>query len=221
MSKLQFYSNDVCPFAYRVRLALTEKAIAYELHTIDLLNIPEWYYEISPTSNVPLLKQGDDIVWESTIINEYLEESYPDIPLLPIKPVERAHARLWIDYCNTTFQPDYCGLVFEVDECKHEAIRHRLYESLKTIDEALEKTAPGPYWLGPQLSLIDLSYYPFFEHAPVLSYYRQFDIPAKHKHIHRWLAAMRDRRSVKANQCDDEFYIEAYKPFVEGEVQHG
>ncbi len=221
MSELQFYSNDVCPFAYRVRLALAEKAIAHESHTIDLLNIPEWYYEISPTGNVPLLKQGEDIVWESTIINEYLEESYPAIPLLPKNPVERAHARLWIDYCNTTFQPDYCGLVFELDESKHEAIRNRLYESLKTIDEALEKIAPGPYWLGKQLSLVDLSYYPFFEHAPVLSYYRHFDIPAEHKHIHRWLSAMRERPSVKANQCDDEFYIKAYKPFVEGEVEHG
>ena len=220
MNKFQFYSNDVCPFAYRVRLALAEKAIAYELHTIDLLNIPEWYYEISPTGNVPLLKQGDEIVWESTIINEYIEESYPDIPLLPKSPVERAHARLWIDYCNTTFQPDYCGLIFELDESKHESIRNTLYKSLKTIDEALEKTAPGPYWLGKQLSLVDLSYYPFFEHAPVLSYYRQFDIPAEHKNIHRWLSAMRNRPSVKANQCDDAFYIEAYKPFVEGEVEH-
>ncbi len=220
MNKLQFYSNDVCPFAYRVRLTLAEKAIAHESHTIDLLNIPDWYYKISPTGNVPLIKKNDDSVWESTIINEYLEDAYPDIPLLPENPVERAHARLWIDYCNTTFQPDYCGLVFELDENKHENIRIRLYDSLKFIDEGLAKTAPGPYWLGEQLSLVDLTYYPFFEHAPVLSHYRQFDIPAEHKHIHRWLAAMRERPSVKKNQRDDDFYIEAYKPFVEGEVEH-
>jgi len=220
MNELQFYSNDVCPFAYRVRLTLAEKKITHQSHTIDLLDIPEWYYEVSPTGKVPLLKQGDNVIWESSIINEYLEDAYPDIPLLPKNAIERANARLWIDYCNTTFQPDYCGLVFELDESKHEAIRNRLYESLKTIDEALQKTAHGPYWLGKQLSLVDIAYYPFFEHAPVLSHYRQFDIPVEHKHINRWLSAMRERPSVIANQCDAAFYIEAYKPFVEGKVEH-
>ena len=210
----------MCPFAYRVRLALAEKAIAHESQTIDLLNIPEWYYAISPTGKVPLLKRGDDIVWESNIINEYLEDAYPDIPLLPEYPLARAHARLWIDYCNTMFQPNYCGLVFEQDKSKHEDIRVILYDSLKHIDEGLAKTAPGPFWLGEKISLVDLSYYPFFEHAPVLSYYRRFTIPAEHKHIHRWLAAMRERPSVKTNRRDDEFYIEAYRPFVEGEVEH-
>jgi len=42
-----------------------------------LLDIPDWYYDISPTGKVPLLKQGDDVVWESTVINEFLEDAYP------------------------------------------------------------------------------------------------------------------------------------------------
>lgn len=216
MSELQFYSNDVCPFAYRVRLALAEKGIEHELHTIDLQDIPDWYYDISPTGKVPLLKRGENVIWESTVINEYLEDAYPDIPLLPKDPVARAHARIWIEYCNTTFQPNYCGLVFEPYESKHEAIHTALQDSLKTMDGGLAKTAPGPYWLGEHLSLVDLTYYPFFEHAPVLSHYRGFDISAEYKHIHRWLAAMRERPSVQENQCEAEFYIEAYKPYVDG-----
>lgn len=216
MSELQFYSNDVCPFAYRVRLTLAEKNIDHELHTIDLQNIPDWYSAVSPTGKVPLLKRGDDVVWESTVINEFLEDAYPETHLLPKDPVARAHARIWIEYCNTAFQPNYCGLVFELDEGKHDAIRNVLHESLKHIDEGLAKTAPGPYWLGEQLSLVDLTYYPFFEHAPVLSHYRSFEIPAEFKYIHRWLSAMRERPSVRENQRDAEFYIEAYKPYVDG-----
>lgn len=216
MYPLQFYSNDVCPFAYRVRLALAEKAIDHELQTIDLLDIPDWYYDISPTGKVPLLKRGDDVVWESTVINEFLEDTYLETPLLPNDPVERAHARIWIEFCNTAFQPNYCGLVFELDESKHEAIRTALQDSLKTMDEGLAKTAPGPYWLGEQLSLVDLTYYPFFEHAPVLSHYRDFDIPAEYTHIHRWLDAMRERPSIRENRRVAAFYIEAYKPYVDG-----
>lgn len=218
MSLLQFYSNDVCPFAYRVRLTLAEKAIDHEVHTIDLLDIPDWYYDISPTGKVPLLKRGDDVVWESTVINEFLEDAYPETPLLPKDPVARAHARIWIDFCNTAFQPNYCGLVFELDESKHEGIRTVLQDSLKTMNEGLAETAPGPYWLGEQLSLVDLAYYPFFEHAPVLSHYRGFDTPEDYTHIHRWLEAMRERPSVLKNRREAEFYIEAYKPYVDGTV---
>lgn len=68
MNKLQFYSSDVCPFAYRVRLALHEKAIPHEMISVDLENIPDWYYKISPTGRAPLLKQGDQVIWESTVI---------------------------------------------------------------------------------------------------------------------------------------------------------
>lgn len=220
MCELHFYSNDVCPFAYRVRLALAEKAIDHAMHTLDLLAIPDWYHAISPTGKLPLLKRGDEIIWESTVINEFLEEAYPKRPLLPKALVARAHARIWIEYCNTAFQPNYCGLVFELDKGKHAAIRRLLHESLKTVDEELAKTDPGPYWLGEHISLVDLTYYPFFEHAPVLSHYRGFDISDDYKYIHRWLAAMRERPSVLKNRREADFYIQAYKPFVDGTIDH-
>jgi len=219
MKKLQFYSNDVCPFAYRVRLVLAEKNIDYEGIEIDLHNIPDSYYQISSEGKVPLIKQGDDIVWESTVINEYLEDAFTDIPLLPASPIERARARLWIDYCNTAFQPNYCGLVFELDDSKQDAIRQQLTTALDFMEQGLSESV-GPYWMGDQLTLVDLTYYPFFEHAPVLSHYRKFNIASKYKAIHRWLEVMAEQPSVKANRCDDEFYIEAYKPFVEGDVEH-
>jgi len=215
MPKVRFYYNDVCPFAYRVRLALAEKAIAHEAQVIDLQNIPDWYSDISPTGKVPLLQYDDEVVWESTVINEFLEDAFPDPPLLPNQAVARAHARTWIEYCNSTFQPSCCGLVFELDESKHEGIRRALIDSLKTIDEALAST-PGPWWLGDRISLVDLTYYPFFEHMPALTAHRGFELPANLLHLHRWLRAMQERPSVQANCQPAAFYIEAYRPYVEG-----
>jgi len=218
MRKLQFYSSDVCPFAYRVRLCLHEKAIEHELISVDLGNIPDWYYELSPTGRAPLLRQGEDIVWESLVMNEFLEDAYPDRPLLPQDPITRAHARIWIEYCNTTFQPNFCGLVFELDENKHDGIRAALRDSLQFIEDGLAESAPGPYWLGEQLSLVDVTFYPFFEHAPVLAQYRNFQMPTEHKHLNRWFSAMRARQSVRVNARDAEFYIDAYKPYVDGTI---
>ncbi len=215
MTAVHFYYSHVCPFAYRVRLALAEKAIPHKAHVIDLQNIPVWYAEISPTGKVPLLKMDDDVVWESTVINEFLEDAFPDPPLLPREPIARAHARIWIEYCNSTFQSNCCGLVFELDESRHEGIRAALLDSLKTIDEALAST-PGSYWLGAQISLVDLTYYPFFEHMPALTEYRGFRLPDNLPHVHSWLATMQERPSVQANRQPEDFYIEAYKPYVEG-----
>lgn len=215
MPQIQFFYNDVCPFAYRVRLALAEKGIAHEARVIDLQNIPDWYAEISPTGKVPLLKVDDAVVWESTVINEFLEDLFPEPPLLPREPVARAHARIWIEYCNGTFQPNCCGLVFELDESRHAGIREALLDSLQTIEEALAATA-GPYWLGEKVGLVDLTYYPFFEHMPTLSEYRGFELPDDLPNVHRWLSAMRERPSVQVNRQPAEFYIEAYRPYVEG-----
>ncbi len=224
MKQVKFYYNDVCPFAYRVRLALAEKGIEHEAVIIDLENIPPWYYDISPTAKVPLLQWGTDVIWESTVINEFIEDNWPENPLLPQDPVARAQARIWIEYCNSNFQPNCCGLVFELDESKHEPIKTALNESLDFIEESFSKKSlqgdKGPYWLGETLSLVDLTFYPFFEHACVLSYYRGFELADKYQHIHQWLTSMQNRLSVQQNCQSPEFYIEAYKPFVNGSIEH-
>jgi len=219
MKRVRFYSNDVCPFAYRVRLALAEKAVEHEPISVDLNAIPDWYYRLSPTGKVPLLICDEDQVWESTVINEYLEDVFPQHPLLPASPMGRARARIWIEYCNSVFQPSCCGLVFELDRQKHQPIRDALDESLEFIEQGLAE-APGPYWMGEAVTLVDLAFYPFFEHACVLSYYRGYELPSRHKRLHRWLAVMRERPSVQTNCRDADFYIEAYKPYVEGSIGH-
>lgn len=220
MKALKFYYNDVCPFAYRVRLALAEKEIKHEAIIIDLEYVPQWYYELSPTAKVPLLQWGDDVIWESTVINEFIEDNWQKNPLLPQDPVARAQARIWIEYCNSSFQPNCCGLVFELDENKHEPIRQALNKSLDYIEAALSSRDNGPYWLGEDLTLVDLTFYPFFEHACVLSHYRGFELSDKYQHIYQWLATMQKRQSVQKNCQSPEFYIEAYKPFVDGSIEH-
>src|SRR5882724_11034895 len=78
MSRLQLYTFQLCPFAHRVRLTLAEKRLAAELIEIDLKNKPAGFSKISPYGKVPLLQHGDVKIWESTIINEYLDEVFSD-----------------------------------------------------------------------------------------------------------------------------------------------
>jgi len=220
MKSVKLYFNDVCPFAYRVRLMLAEKRIEYEPIEVDLNQTPDWFYEISADGKVPLLTCNKDKITESNVINEYLDETFTDTRLLGLTPVQRAQARIWIEFCNTAFQPNCCGLVFELDEKKHPAIRQALDDSLETIEQHLASHQAGPYWMGDTLSLVDLTFYPFFEHACVLSHYRDYKISTSHTHLLQWIKKMSERPSVIRNCRDNDFYIDAYKPYVEGDINH-
>jgi glutathione S-transferase len=70
-------------------MALLEKGIDAKLTVIDLDNKPDWFFEISPYAKVPVIRHGETIVFESAVINEYLEEVYPEHPLLPDGPAKR------------------------------------------------------------------------------------------------------------------------------------
>jgi glutathione S-transferase len=101
MTEIEIYSAALCPFAHRSRLTLSEKGIPFKLVEIDLLNKPTNFDKISPYGKVPVLKHGDNRVWESAIINEYLDEAFPEPALLPKQPIQRAHARIWINFADT------------------------------------------------------------------------------------------------------------------------
>ena len=101
MSDLELFSMPLCPFAHRVRLVLAEKAIAYRLTEIDLRNKPQAFLKVSPHGKVPALRHGGYHICESAIINEYLDETFPERPLLPRDPAGRAQARFWIEFANS------------------------------------------------------------------------------------------------------------------------
>ncbi|NBD32481.1 MAG: glutathione S-transferase family protein, partial [Cyanobacteria bacterium] len=98
---LELYSASVCPFAHRTRLTLMEKGLDFQLIEIDLNKKPDWFSEVSPYGKVPVIKHQENRIWESAIINEYLEEAFPKPALFPDSPGERALARIWIDFANT------------------------------------------------------------------------------------------------------------------------
>ena len=84
-----------CPYCARVRIALAEKGLSFDCVEIDLANRPDWLYAMNPSGRVPVLDDGF-VLPESAVIMEYLDERYPDPPLLPAGLAERAQARLLV-----------------------------------------------------------------------------------------------------------------------------
>ncbi len=220
MPDVELISATVCPFAQRTRLALMEKGVPFKLTEIDLEAKPDWFLEISPYEKVPVLKVDGDVVWESAVINEYIEEVFPEPPLLPREPHPRAIARIWIDFANVTFVPLFYKLLLEQNPARQRALADRMRAKLVFMEtEGLAKTGGGergaPYWFGAAPGLVDLTFYPFFERWPAIVHYRGVESPARCTRLRHWIEAMRGRESVRAIANGAEYYIRNYASYAQ------
>ena len=91
---LTLYSAVECPYCVRTRLVLDGKGIAYDTVEIDLRDKPPFLRELNPRNRVPVLDDDGTVLYESEALNEYLEETHPDPPMLPADPVARTRVRM-------------------------------------------------------------------------------------------------------------------------------
>lgn len=212
MSNIQLYFAKGSTFSQRTRVVLLEKGIDFTATEVDLQNKPDWFTQISRYGKVPAIKHGDIELFESSIINEYLEEVFPKPPLLPSDPAAKAIARIWIDYANTRLVPAFNKLLRGKDSTEQEQGRREFLEALLYLEqEGISKlSGNGPYWLGENFSLVDISFYPWFERLPVLEHFRNFTLPTETPRLQEWWNVVRDRESIKAVENPISYYIERF-----------
>jgi glutathione S-transferase len=222
-AEIEIFSAEVCPYAQRTRLMLLEKGIDHSLTEIDLKNKPDWFAEVSPYSKVPVVRRGEDLVWESSVINEYLEELYPHPPLMPKEPGRRALARIWIDFANVKLLPTWYRVFLEQDKARRAELADRLTEYFRFMEfEGFRKTSQGgPFWMGKQIGLVDLCYYPWFERLPALEHYRGIGLPPECEQLAAWTRRMSILESVKTCAQDAAFYIKGYSHYADGTEDGG
>ncbi len=194
MADLHLYSYQSCPFARRTRMTLIEKGLDFALTEIDVRNKPDNFNEISPYGKVPVLLHNGGRIYESAIINEYLDEVFPQPPLMPADPFSKAQARIWMDYCDSRFSDASWRYIRAAgDQEKLPQAIAGLEDCFRFIETGLRECGSGPYWLGAGISLVDIQFMPFFQH------YAQgpgFElIPDECTRLRAWVAFMRDRDS--------------------------
>jgi glutathione S-transferase len=215
MADIEIISSASCPFAQRTRMVLAEKGLAFRLTEISLDAKPDWFLAISPYGKVPVLRHGDVTLYESAVINEYLEEVFPEHALLPHGPAARAQARIWIDFANARFVPHVYKFMLAQDEAGQTLHRRRLLEAFAHMEtEGLAKSA-GPYWLGHAPSLVDLSFFPHLDRFSAIRHYRGLDVPDSCPRLIAWREMMRTRPSAIANGASAEVYIRGWRKYAE------
>ena len=210
MTGIELFSYAACPFAQRVRMVLIEKDIRFDLVEIDLANRPAWFAEVSPYGKVPVLRHAGRIVWESAIINQYLDEAFPSPPLLPADAYRRALARIWMDYCDNRLLPAVHKLMQPGQTAADTAAqRERLAGVLRFMDaEGLCRLGDGPYWLGATPTLVDFQFLPFFERFGVYEELGGAEWPAECTRLRAWYDAMSERRSSIETRHTLDFHLD-------------
>ncbi len=216
MSDVEIISSATCPFAQRTRMALIEKGIDFDLTAIDLSDKPDWFLKISPYGKVPVLRHDGAVIFESAVINEYLEEVFPERPLLPRGPVRRAQARIWIDFANVRFTPHVYKLMLAQEADAQAFQAERLTNALLMMEhEGLGKLGDGSYWLGDDISLVDLTFLPHMQRLGVLAHYRDFQTPEECVLLKGWLQLMSQRPSVMEGSASLDVLIENWRKYAE------
>ncbi|HZT85792.1 MAG TPA: glutathione S-transferase family protein [Gaiellaceae bacterium] len=182
---LVLYDAPRCPYCARVRIVLAEKGIAPDVVEIDLSDRPAWLYEKNPTGRVPVLEEDDRPLPESAVIMEFLEERYPEPPLLPPDPADRAAVRVLVFRDGDLTDPYYA---FRRGE---DGAREQLDAALARLDSMLEER---PYLGGMEYGLADIAYVPWLLRARDMLGVEIEGFPA----LVDWLARLEERPAVAA-----------------------
>jgi len=149
------YEHPLSPYAQKCKIALYEKGVAFELRTPDLFAgaTPGDFEAANPRAEVPALVDGDVAVFDSTVILEYVEDRWPEPPLLPPAPAARARARMVEDVCDTHYDAVNWGMmeviVFKRAEGELAAtLMARAAEQTAGLQTWLERQLGGRDWFG-------------------------------------------------------------------------
>jgi RNA polymerase-associated protein len=154
------YSGTTCPFSHRCRFVLFEKGMDFENRDIDLYNKPEDISVMNPYGQVPILVERDLILYESNIINEYIDERFPHPQLMPADPVMRARTRLFL----YNFEKELFIHVAALEDRSIRGDEKRLNISRAAVRDRLSQLAPlllkNKYMLGEEFSMLDVAMAP-------------------------------------------------------------
>lgn len=214
MPHYKLVSFKLCPFVQRSVITLLEKGVPHELEYIDLAAKPDWFVALSPFGKVPLLLvDAETALFESAVINEYLDETTPGRRLHPEDPLRRAHNRMWIEFGSSLLADQY-RMMLAPDEADVRRQLSALHDKLGRLEQELAaRPEPGDFWNGPRLSLVDTAIAPLLQRARwTADAVPGFDPVEGHPRVRAWQEALLARESVQRSTVDD--IVDLYLAFL-------
>ncbi|HEY7167255.1 MAG TPA: glutathione S-transferase family protein [Candidatus Binatia bacterium] len=197
---IKLYDFKTSPNCQRVKVVLAEKNLSYETVPIDLRKheqkTPD-FLKMNPYGKVPVLVDDSTVLYESCIINEYLNEKYPTPPLMPADLGKRAKARILVDFGLAHTEGPYQKLRAEAMKDPKEQNKEVLDAAkadLKKLLQRLESELENQPYLAGDFSLVDAALIPRFIRLEGFGVLPDPSLPK----LGQYLQRMKDRPSVKA-----------------------
>lgn len=201
-------SFKICPFVQRVVAALAAKNVPYEIEYISLSDKPQWFLDLSPTGQVPLLiTESGQALFESDAIVEYLDEV--TVPLIAgVTPEQRAVDRAW-SYQASKHYLVQCAAMQSRDR---ETLAERSAKLKKAFERAERQLGDAPFFGGDRLGNVDIAWLPLLHRAAIVERYSGYDFLSGYPKVKAWQGALIDTgladRSV--SQDFDEVFSAFY-----------
>ncbi len=200
---IKLYDFGPSPNCQRVEIALHEKGLSYDIEPVDLRKReqkkPE-FLKLNPYGKVPVIVDGQRVLFESCVINEYLDETYPIPPLMPKDPYQRARIHVLIDYGLNYIHSQYWAIRGELYVKKEEGERdwkliEETTQQLRELLQYLENELGDKAYFMEEFTLLDIALVPRFLRMESFGVLPATSIPR----LGAWLQRMKERPSVKAN----------------------
>jgi glutathione S-transferase len=194
---IKLYSAKGCPFARRTRVVLHEKGIDFETREVDFRNKSDEFLEASPTGKVPVVVVDGDSLYESNVVNQYLDEVHEEPRLMPGDPKARAYARIWMARADDDFYPQvFVSSMGRERGFSEERISETL-EKLKATLSRLEGGLEGCEYLADSFSLADIAHAGNFVRLHELEQKGTISL-ADYPNVASWMERIEARESFEA-----------------------
>ena len=214
---LTIYSVAACPYAQRTRILLHLKELHADLVEIDLSKPrPPWFLKINPAGKVPTLVHDARPLNESSVINEYLEDVFPDSSVFPRDPYLKAQSRILVDFCNARFTTNLYRVLMEQDAAKRGRVEVSARKDWEWLESFLMRFNPDGDFALADFGMADLTYAPFFQRYELNDYFWGFKIPDGLARVKQWQRAVADHPSVRATSLALSEYAKLYADYSWG-----
>jgi len=194
---IKLYSAKGCPFARRTRVVLHEKGIDFEASEVDFRNKSDEFLQASPTGKVPVVVVDGDSLYESNVVNQYLDEVHEEPRLMPGGPKARAYARIWMARADDDFYPQvFVSSMGRERGFSEERISETL-EKLKATLSRLEGGLEGREYLADSFSLADIAHAGNFVRLHELEQNGTISL-ADYPNVASWMERIEARESFEA-----------------------
>lgn len=216
---LELISFKLCPFVQRSVITLLYKDIPFDITYIDLAKPPDWFLKISPLGKVPVLRVDEDtVLFESAIINEYVDDITPP-GLSPNDPLVRAKNRGWIQFGEQCIG-DQHRLLTAKSKDEFEAARNRTLNNLDKVEAILDQT---PYFNGETLSLVDTAYAPLFMRYEMIKSMEDMLPESRYPRLNAWSNALLALPAVQQSVVKEfptlfAAYVKKNSPYAAGRL---